>query len=42
MDVTMTLRVNGKIRRVRAAEDAFLIDVLRHDLALTVLVGDLV
>lgn len=35
MDVTMTLRVNGKNRRVRAAEDAFLIDVLRHDLALT-------
>jgi carbon-monoxide dehydrogenase small subunit len=31
----MTLRVNGKLRRVRAAEDAFLIDVLRQDLALT-------
>ena len=35
MDVTMTLRVNGKTRRVRASEDAFLIDVLRNDLALT-------
>jgi carbon-monoxide dehydrogenase small subunit len=31
----MTLRVNGKTRRVRAPEDAFLIDVLRNELALT-------
>lgn len=31
----MMLRVNGKPRRVRAPEDAFLIDVLRNDLALT-------
>ncbi|HEY7033658.1 MAG TPA: (2Fe-2S)-binding protein [Thermomicrobiales bacterium] len=31
----MTLRVNGKTRRVRAPADAFLLDVLRNDLALT-------
>ncbi|MEA2513557.1 MAG: aerobic carbon-monoxide dehydrogenase small subunit [Thermomicrobiales bacterium] len=31
----MTLRVNGKSRRVRASEDAFLLDVLRDSLALT-------
>jgi carbon-monoxide dehydrogenase small subunit len=31
----MTLRVNGKSRRVRAPADAFLIDVLRDNLALT-------
>ncbi len=31
----MTLRINGKTRRVRASEDAFLIDVLRNNLALT-------
>jgi carbon-monoxide dehydrogenase small subunit len=31
----MTLRVNGKTRRVRAPADAFLLDVLRDDLALT-------
>jgi carbon-monoxide dehydrogenase small subunit len=35
LETTMTLRVNGKTRRVRAPEDAFLIDVLRNDLALT-------
>jgi aerobic carbon-monoxide dehydrogenase small subunit len=31
----MTLRVNGKPRRMRASADAFLIDVLRDQLALT-------
>src|SRR5262245_48573393 len=31
----MTLRVNGRVRRVRAPADAFLLDVLRNDLALT-------
>jgi carbon-monoxide dehydrogenase small subunit len=31
----MTLRVNGKMRRVQAPADAFLIDVLRDNLALT-------
>lgn len=31
----MTLRVNGKDRRIRAAADAFLVDILRDDLALT-------
>jgi aerobic carbon-monoxide dehydrogenase small subunit len=35
LDITMTLRVNGKARRVRAPADAFLIDVLRDQLALT-------
>jgi carbon-monoxide dehydrogenase small subunit len=31
----MTLHINGKSRRVRAPADAFLVDVLRDDLALT-------
>ena len=35
MDVRMTLNVNGKARRVTAPADAFLIDVLRDQLALT-------
>ena len=35
MDVRMTLDVNGRSRRVVAPPDAFLIDVLRDQLALT-------
>ena len=35
MDVRLTLRVNGKPRRVTASEDAFLPDVLRDRLALS-------
>ena len=35
MDVPMRLEVNGKVRRVSAPADAFLIDVLRDRLALT-------
>ena len=35
MDVRLTLNVNGKARRVTAPADAFLIDVLRDQLALT-------
>ena len=35
MNRIMTLRVNGKARKVAAAESAFLVDVLRNDLALT-------
>lgn len=35
MNRTMTLKVNGKARRVSAPESAFLIDVLRDHLALT-------
>jgi carbon-monoxide dehydrogenase small subunit len=35
VDVTMTLTVNGKARRVAAPADAFLVDVLRDRLALT-------
>jgi carbon-monoxide dehydrogenase small subunit len=34
-DVTMSLNVNGKRRRVTARPDAFLVDVLREQLALT-------
>lgn len=32
---TLTLRVNGRDRRVRVSPSAFLVDVLRNDLALT-------
>ena len=35
MDVRMTLNVNGKTRRVTAPAGAFLVDVLREQLALT-------
>ncbi len=35
MDVRMTLNVNGKTRRVTAPAAAFLVDVLREQLALT-------
>jgi aerobic-type carbon monoxide dehydrogenase small subunit (CoxS/CutS family) len=35
MDLPMRLEVNGKLRRVSAPADAFLIDVLRDRLALT-------
>lgn len=35
MDVRMTLEVNGKMRRVSAPANAFLLEVLRDDLALT-------
>ena len=35
MDVRMTLNVNGKTRRVTAPRAAFLVDVLREQLALT-------
>ena len=35
MDVRLTLNVNGKTRRVSARPDAFLVDVLRDQLALT-------
>ncbi len=35
MEVTLRLDVNGKVRRVRARPDAFLLDVLRGQLALT-------
>ena len=35
MDVRMALNVNGKLRRVTAPADAFLIDVLRDQLNLT-------
>ncbi len=35
MDMPMRLEVNGKVRRVTAPADAFLIDVLRDRLALT-------
>lgn len=35
MDVPMKLTINGKLRRVSAPPDAFLIDVLRDRLALT-------
>lgn len=35
MDVAMTLTVNGKARNVRAPASAFLLEVLRDDLALT-------
>ena len=35
MDVRLALNVNGKVRRVTAPADAFLIDVLRDQLGLT-------
>ena len=35
MELRLTLNVNGKARRVTAPADAFLIDVLRDQLALT-------
>ena len=35
MNRRMTLRVNGKARSVQAPESAFLVDVLRNELALT-------
>lgn len=35
MDVRMNLTVNGKVRRVNAPANAFLLDVLRDELALT-------
>lgn len=35
MDVRLTLNVNGKSRRISARPDAFLVDVLRDQLALT-------
>lgn len=35
MERTITLQVNGKRRRATVAEDAYLVDVLRNNLALT-------
>jgi carbon-monoxide dehydrogenase small subunit len=35
MDRTITLQVNGKRRRTTVADDAYLVDVLRTNLALT-------